>query len=182
MEFIANADNCGETPTEDSSVKQHPTECKSCQTKFDANKKAIHCRWCDKWEKDEDCDYDAYEDVDPITFYCRPCTRKCWYCELRGCEDCVKIVCCDCSVRMCTECANSDVLCGCYGKCYSCGCDVDRGSDGWPCGECDKWFCGDCRYCDNECQECNPREESSDESDEQDESDEPDAPDAPDAP
>jgi hypothetical protein len=37
---------------------------------------------------------------------------------------------------------------------------VNRGSNGWPCNDCDKWYCDGCRYGDNECEECNPHESS----------------------
>ena len=145
--------------------------CKNCEKKIAlksfANDTtlpvAIHCRWCDGWEKDEGNDD---EDIDLLTaksFYCRSCTRKCWHCEIRGCRDCIDVVCCDCSVSMCDDCRNSDILCGCYGECYSCGREVDRGSDGWPCDDCDKWYCRGCRYGDNDCQECNPRDEETSE-------------------
>ena len=151
--------------------------CKNCEKKIalkSSNKDttlpvAIHCRWCDGWEKDDDDDDDDEEEGnanDPLTaksFYCRSCTRKCWHCEVRGCRDCVNTVCCDCGVSMCDDCRNSDILCGCYGECYSCGREVDRGSDGWPCDDCDKWYCRGCRYGDNDCQECNPRDEESSE-------------------
>ncbi len=61
---------------------------------------------------------------------------------------------------MCYECRNNEVDCGCYGECYSCGVDVNRGSDGWPCNECEKWYCRGCRDCDNPCKECGPESES----------------------
>jgi len=56
---------------------------------------------------------------------------------------------------MCQECRNGDVLCGCYGNCYWCDIDINRGSDGWPCEECDRWGCNDCRV-GNGCKECDP--------------------------
>ena len=57
---------------------------------------------------------------------------------------------------MCERCRDSGILCGCYGKCYTCGKDVNRGSEGWPCSDCEKWYCDNCRYCNNSCIECNP--------------------------
>jgi hypothetical protein len=151
----------------DDSVKEIKDECKSCQRKIEhncslINTRAFHCRWCDKWEEDDTSD----DDCEKKSFYCRFCTRKCWNCKVRGCEECVDVVCCDCSVRMCGDCRNSDILCGCYGSCYTCGRDVNRGSEGWPCNDCEKWYCDSCRYDDNDCQECNPRSEESDETSE----------------
>ena len=154
------------TPT----VEEIKDECKSCQKKIEhncslINTRAFHCRWCDGWEEDDTSD----DEHEKTSFYCRFCTRKCWNCKVRGCEDCVDVVCCDCCVRMCSDCRNSDVLCGCYGECCCCGRDVNRGSDGWPCNDCNKWYCGSCRYDDNDCQECNPRSDESEESEESEE-------------
>ena len=88
----------------------------------------------------------------------------CDACEVRGCKECVEFVCCDCGYDMCHECRNNDEdNCGCYGHCYSCGTDVNRGSEGWPCGECEKWYCHGCRQCDNPCKECGPEEETREE-------------------
>ena len=173
-EFLKTSECVKETMTADGSCL-----CKNCEKKIALKSfakdttlpVAIHCRWCDGWEKDDDYaegnDDDAEGNAnDPLTaksFYCRSCTRKCWHCEVRGCRDCVNTVCCDCSVSMCDDCRNSDILCGCYGECYSCGREVDRGSDGWPCDDCDKWYCRGCRYGDNDCQECNPHESSDEE-------------------
>ena len=160
-------------------VEEIKDECKSCQIKIVHNgssvdktiKLAFHCRWCDGWEEDETSDdgCEATKELTKTSFYCRSCTRKCWHCKTRGCEECVDVVCCDCSVRMCSDCRNSDILCGCYGECYTCGCEVDRGSDGWPCNDCEKWYCDSCRYDDNDCQECNPRSEEEEEEDEEEE-------------
>jgi hypothetical protein len=96
--------------------------------------------------------------------FCKKCTLKCNACEERGCRDCVEFVCCDCSYNMCYECINNEVDCGCYGHCYSCRVDINRGSEGWPCGECEKWYCYDCRRCDNPCKECRPESDSESES------------------
>ena len=157
------------TPLEESTITSN---CKNCNIEVSMNsikgsnvKRAIHCRWCDGWEE-SDCSDDDDDRV-KTSFYCRSCTSKCWNCEVRGCRECVDVVCCDCCVSMCKDCAYTDILCGCYGKCYDCGKEVNRGSDGWPCGECEKWYCNRCIYADNDCKECNPREDES----EKDESD-----------
>ena len=68
---------------------------------------------------------------------------------------------------MCIECRNNDNIdCGCYGHCYSCGDDIDRGGDGWSCGECEKWYCRYCRKCDNPCKECGPEPDEEEPDDE----------------
>jgi hypothetical protein len=72
-------------------------------------------------------------------------------------------VCCDCSVSMCNDCRNSDSLCGCYGRCFGCNREVNRGSDGWPCSECDRWGCDTCRSNTTDCKGCNPDLEDDDE-------------------
>jgi hypothetical protein len=86
--------------------------------------------------------------------------QECYRCDTKGCSDCVKECCCDCSVSLCKRCLDSrHVKCGCYGECVVCKKDVDRGSDGWPCHICEKWFCRGCRYKgENDCKECNPDE------------------------
>lgn len=104
---------------------------------------------------------------EPPLLFCKQCTRKCYGCDERGCKNCVEIVCCDCSVSMCEECRNNETQCGCYGKCFWCGRDVNRGSDGWPCYECDRWGCWDCRRYNNGCKECNPNYESEEEEEEE---------------
>jgi len=136
--------------------------CESCEKNIQLSK-ANTCKWCDS-DYDSDDDDDSDDDVNtnkkPPHLFCKNCTRRCFVCEVRGCIDCVSTVCCDCSERMCRKCRNGDELCGCYGHCYSCGTDVNRGSDGWPCGECDRWLCsGCCRSGDNPCPECGPGEE-----------------------
>lgn len=66
----------------------------------------------------------------------------------------METVCSDCSVALCSKCeCDDDVLCGCYGKCYSCNCHVNRGSDGWPCMDCREWLCNDCKN-SSECRRC----------------------------
>lgn len=151
------------------STLEKTCDCKSCKkTVKMAN--IIICKMCDKdydsddYDEDEDEDDDVKDVAPPAEhLFCKKCTRRCFVCEIRGCMDCVSTVCCDCSERMCRKCRNGDELCGCYGNCSSCGTDVNRGSDGWPCGECDKWLCsGCCRCSDNKCPECGPGEESED--------------------
>jgi len=63
-------------------------------------------------------------------------------------------VCSDCSATLCSKCKIDDeVLCGCYGNCDECGCDVNRGSDGWRCMDCREWLCDDCKDSSN-CARC----------------------------
>lgn len=126
---------------------------------------AIACRFCNNYDSDYDdlcySDDDKSASKSEITLYfCKRCTYKCYSCDIIGCKNCIDTVCCDCCVSMCEKCRNNgDSLCGCYGKCYTCGRDVNRGSEGWPCYECKKWYCGDCRYFDeNTCSDCNPNE------------------------
>jgi hypothetical protein len=154
--------------------------CESCKTVHPLEK-AIRCELCninDASEDEEDSSANeivAEDDTSVDTWdgkikhlFCKKCTRKCDACEERGCKECVEFACCDCDYNMCYECRNNEVDCGCYGECYSCGVDVDRGSDGWPCGECEKWYCRGCRDCDNPCKECGPESEE-EESDEEEE-------------
>lgn len=82
--------------------------------------------------------------------------ENCFGCKKSGCEECLNMVCCDCGVYLCEVCKdNDDIWCGCYGNCTSCGDDVDRGGDGWPCSQCKQWLCEKCRgskkcmYCGN---------------------------------
>ncbi len=81
--------------------------------------------------------------------------ENCFGCQKSGCEECLNMVCCDCGVYLCEKCEDDDdIWCGCYGSCSSCGEDVDRGGDGWPCSKCEQWLCEKCRptkkcwYCD----------------------------------
>ncbi len=162
-------------------------KCESCE-KVHPLEKAIRCELCninDESEDDDDEDEDDEEEAEAEILeeasldswdgkikhlFCKKCTRKCDACEERGCKECVEFVCCDCDYNMCYECRNNEVDCGCYGECYSCGVDVNRGSDGWPCGECEKWYCRGCRDCDNPCKECGPESESESEEEEESES------------
>ncbi len=164
--------------------------CKSCKT-IHPLEKAIRCKLCnindDTSEGDtsetetskadiseadiSEADISEAEELSVDSWdgkikhlFCKKCTLKCNACEERGCRDCVEFVCCDCSYNMCYECINNEVDCGCYGHCYSCRVDVNRGSEGWPCGECEKWYCYDCRRCDNPCKECRPESDSESES------------------
>jgi hypothetical protein len=50
---------------------------------------------------------------------------------------------------------------------------VNRGSEGWPCGECEKWYCHGCRQGDNPCKECGPESESESEEEEEEVEEEP---------
>ena len=90
---------------------------------------------------------------------CKDCKtnekRICFHCKRSGCTTCMKTVCGDCDVRMCNQCKDDDnVMCGCYGECTSCGKNVDRGEDGWPCSTCKQWLCGKCRPKNKGCKEC----------------------------
>jgi hypothetical protein len=134
------------------------TECNNCNKCFPPEK-IFECDICNREDDSESEDALEKDISKKPTMCCKRCSDKCFGCELRGCTDCVDVVCCDCSVSMCVECRNGDILCGCYGKCYFCNRDVDRGTDGWPCGECNRWGCYDCRVGDNGCKECNPNYE-----------------------
>ncbi len=81
---------------------------------------------------------------------------KCHSCTKLGCRKCIKTVCCDCCVSMCEKCSDdSEIECGCYGNCTSCGSDVNRGTHGWPCRKCNKWLCdNDECHIKNKCKEC----------------------------
>ena len=164
------------------------TECDNCKKSFPPEK-IFECEFCNKIDdSDEDSDeeeikeptqmlcewrsgsilvsfsghLDEEEIKEPTQMLCEWCSRECFICESRGCKECVNTVCCDCSVSMCKECRNGDDLCGCYGKCYWCNRDVDRGSDGWPCDECNRWGCHDCRL-GNGCKDCDPNYDSEEE-------------------
>ncbi len=145
------------------------TNCNYCKKSFPLET-AFDCELCNKKEDDnnEDNDEDNEKNKDnPPLLYCKRCTAFCFICDIKGCEGCVKHVCCDCSVSMCKDCRNGDNLCGCYGRCFGCNQQVSRGSDGWPCNECNRWGCWHCRTGDNNCKACNPNYES-DEEEEQD--------------
>ena len=150
-----------EVSTPDPILTPHPitNTCESCDKKI-ILADAIICKLCDK-------NYDSDDDDEPSDkpqhLFCKKCTRRCFVCNVRGCTNCVEVVCCDCGERMCSDCRDGDDLCGCYGNCSSCGTEVNRGSDGWPCGECDQWLCSWCCRCDNSCPECGTGEESDDE-------------------
>jgi hypothetical protein len=176
---------CGPPPkSEPEKVEEVKTKfnCKSCETVHPLEK-AIRCELCnindaseaEEDEEDDDDDESSAKAEDKSVdswdgkikhLFCKKCTLKCDACEVRGCKECVEFACCDCGYNMCYECRNNEVDCGCYGHCYSCGTDVNRGSEGWPCGECEKWYCRDCRRCDNPCKECGPEPESEEEEEE----------------
>lgn len=90
---------------------------------------------------------------------CKLCKKEssknmsCKICKKNGCDNCVKVACCDCDILLCRKCRNGDALCKCYGSCSSCGTDVNRGANGWPCYECKQWYCDTCIY-KSECNEC----------------------------
>ena len=184
---------CGPPPKSEKieeKVEQVKTtfNCESCKTVHPLEK-SIRCELCNREDDASEADDasaneieadDASEDANEIVerdswdgkikhLFCKKCTRKCDACEERGCKECVTFACCDCDYNMCYECRNNEVDCGCYGECYSCGVDIDRGSDGWPCGECEKWYCRGCRDCDNPCKECGPESESESESESEEE-------------
>lgn len=109
---------------------------------------AIVCEFCNtESESESESDKDKH-------LFCKRCTSTCFTCEEIGCDKCIDVVCCDCGVTMCSECRNRDKLCGCYGKCYRCDTYLDRGKNGWPCNECEKWYCHDCGPTSNCCKEC----------------------------
>ena len=167
---------CGPPPkSESEKVEEVKTtfNCESCKTVHPLEN-AIRCELCNREDEDpseaeDDASVDTWDGKIKHLF-CKKCTLKCDACEERGCKECVDFaVCCDCSYNMCYECINNEVDCGCYGECYSCGVDVNRGEDGWPCGECEKWYCRGCRDCDNSCKECGPESESESESESEEE-------------
>ena len=124
-----------------------PCVCKSCKTDITLET-AISCDLCDE------------DEISPL--FCKECTLWCDACDLQGCKECIKKkVCWECDYNMCYECLNTDnIMCGCFGECYRCGKDLDRGSDGWTCIGCEKWYCRRCRRCDNPCKDCCSEEES----------------------
>ena len=82
--------------------------------------------------------------------------RTCYRCKETGCNLCTTTACCDCGVIMCKDCSGSgDPDCGCYGRCTTCGNDVNRGEHGWPCRICKQWLCSSCLNT-KKCKECNP--------------------------
>lgn len=76
-------------------------------------------------------------------------TFHCYHCKVSVCDKCIiKNVCSDCGVNLCKDCyenKNGESICGCYGNCYFCRKNVNRGNDGWPCYKCKKWYCNDCK-------------------------------------
>lgn len=169
--------------TEVTEVKKTTFNCESCKTEYPLEK-AIRCKLCNINDDDTSETEDTIEREDTSEtedtsvdswdgkikhLFCKKCTLKCDACEERGCKECVEFACCDCGYDMCYECRNNEVDCGCYGHCYCCGVDINRGSEGWPCGECEKWYCDGCRQDDNPCKECGPESESESESEEEEE-------------
>ena len=85
---------------------------------------------------------------------------ECYSCKESGCDKCIKVVCCDCCVKMCSNCTyDDDILCGCYGNCYTCDTEVNRGEHGWPCSTCHKWFCSLVCRSKNNCIDCQEDED-----------------------
>lgn len=170
---------CGPPPKLEKEKVEELFNCESCKTVHPLEK-SIRCELCNINDESADEDEDEVSvdswDGKIKHLYCKKCTLKCDACKVRGCKECVEFVCCDCGYDMCYECRNNEVDCGCYGHCCSCGVDVNRGSDGWPCGECDKWYCGGCRQCDNPCKECGPESDSEEEEEPEDKVDEPEQP------
>lgn len=79
--------------------------------------------------------------------HCNNCkeNKKCRLCHTSGCNKCINTVCVDCCIEICKECRNNDdILCECYGNCTNCDTSVNRGSNGWPCDDCNKWLCHEC--------------------------------------
>lgn len=125
--------------------------CESCKTDISISlETAIPCDLCSNgWDNEDEL----------LPLFCKECTLTCNTCELIGCKKCVEEkVCWECDYNMCNNCIYTDnIMCGCFGECYSCGKDVDRGSDGWPCLGCYKWYCCNCRECENNsCKDCGP--------------------------
>lgn len=96
-------------------------------------------------------------------------TFKCYHCSDAVCDKCIlKNVCSDCGVNLCKDCyenKSGENICGCYGNCYFCGKNVDRGNDGWPCYKCKKWYCNDCKQTYdfnklNKCTKCKIEEDN----------------------
>ena len=86
--------------------------------------------------------------------------RTCYACKGTGCNTCTKMVCCDCGVIMCENCSGrGEPNCGCYGRCTTCGDDVNRGENGWPCDTCKQWLCSNCPN-KKKCIECNQEDDS----------------------
>lgn len=136
---------------EQSCIKTEITNCKSCKKEISVET-AIPCELCDVENENNSYDEDI---IYPL--FCENCTNTCNACEVIGCKKCVEFACCDCGYDMCYNCRNYDnIKCGCYGNCYTCGIDINRGYEGWPCRECDKWYCDNCREGNNPCKHCGP--------------------------
>ena len=159
-------------PQESEKVEEVKTKlkCESCETEIEL-KDAIRCECCNLYEDDtESVDYDDDVSVDSWDgkkkhLFCKKCTEICDACKERGCKKCVTFACCDCGYDMCIECRNNEFDCGCYGECYRCYVNINRGSEGWPCSDCKMWYCDHCRSYDNPCKSCGPESESESESD-----------------
>lgn len=98
---------------------------------------------------------DSSDDENDKCVKCEEGDSTCFHCKKSGCDKCIPTVCCDCCVSMCSKCeGRPNILCGCYGRCTSCGVRVNRGEHGWPCNRCDEWLCDDCGSCSCNCAEC----------------------------
>ena len=132
------------------------TKCAKCKLDI-LLENAMLLHWCSEAEAAVE---EAVVNLDQ-PLLCKNCTYTCDRCKVGGCSKCIKTECCDCSIQMCRACSDiDDGMCDCFGKCYTCGTDVSRGS-GWPCGECGIWNCSDCKKSDkNPCKECGPEPKS----------------------
>ncbi len=79
--------------------------------------------------------------------------------ECSGCNDyhkntCFELVCCDCGIHMCKNCQGTDKKCECYGICTNCSNNVNRGAHGWPCNDCNGWYCSNKCKKTSKCKEC----------------------------
>jgi hypothetical protein len=100
------------------------------------------CDCCFDSESEEESESESEEEKnDPV---CMLCKKH---------DPTVKTICCDCSVEWCQTCVDENEFCKCYGECDSCGSQVNRGEHGWPCSDCKKWLCDDCRE-QKGCDEC----------------------------
>ena len=82
----------------------------------------MECDFCNKKNNDD-------INVTSKTHVSNKCTEKCYGCFKNVCYNCIEPFCDDCNVRTCKKCCykHNEILCGCYGKCYT------RGSKAWPC-------------------------------------------------
>jgi hypothetical protein len=138
------------------------SKCNKCGEEVNLKEYGWACSRCNQWLCDDCKTCDCHDESDTESDYseeneCEECKKEeytCHGCQRTGCNECLQDVCCDCCVLMCEQCREDyDVRCGCYGECTDCGVDVDRGENGWPCDECGKWLCHDCKK-NSDCKEC----------------------------